>query len=274
MTVLEFYNAYRNLSVPLVGGPTITGIDIHQYRNGKDYCSKIEDADDISPDHDVNVGMAAWNRLYAKIKKSGERAGKDKYLLKLESPTGFGMIRVALEMADAVRLMACFCGKGHPSHIAQALRLAVYFELLQPTHKAIYDYCQANIGMDCSGFVGNYLRHHGLGPNLGPSSKVSAFAQAPYRISELSAIRAGSVIVWASGSHVAIVHCILPQGPNGTTGAVVCESTGSCLEAGDADTDGMNSTNYVFESVGKDKVFKVRRGIGGRGLNSVYVANY
>jgi hypothetical protein len=52
----------------------------------------------------------------------------------------------------------------------------------------------------------------------------------------------------------------------------VCESTGASLVAGDVHTDGMNFTTYTFESVDANKVFKVRRGIGGQGLNDVYVS--
>jgi hypothetical protein len=279
MSVLDFYNCYRNLRVDLINSFSILGLDVHEYRNAKDFFAE-EPSNRVSEDHEVTVGMNVWGKMQGRIKKKGTQIGTHRYQIDFEKEFGDGRIRLHREMVAYSTVGPSFYGKGSPEGISQALRLAVALEMTDATHAALQKFCDENIGLDCSGFVGNYLRHKGLGPDLGPSSKVSAFAPPAYRVKELSDIRAESVIVWESGSHVAIVDRVdRTMGKmDGTVHAWVAESTGSQRIGGraGANTDGMQYTKYIFRSVSK-QVFKVLRGIrddGSTSVNSVYVANF
>jgi len=273
MRVLEFYKLYRNLTVDLVDGVRIHHVNVNEYRNAKDYFSEVP-VDNISVDHDVTEGMSAWGKLQGQIRKNGKSIGTQRYEVSFERAVSSNMIRVQSEAVHLLELGPSYWGKGSPFGIAKTLRFAAAFGLVKPTLSDMNNYCRDYIGLDCNGFVGNYLKHEGLG-NLGPSHKVSAFAPAGSRVSKMTDIRAGSVLVWTSGGHVAIVDEV--DGfcrADGTVHAMVAESTGSRLDSGDEHTDGLNYTEYVFQSV-KDKVFKARRGIGkGKGASSVYVANF
>ncbi len=53
-----------------------------------------------------------------------------------------------------------FYGKGSPEDVQVTLQLAVRFGVIQPTKQAIEAHCDIDhLGLDCNGFVGNYIRH-------------------------------------------------------------------------------------------------------------------
>jgi hypothetical protein len=55
-----------------------------------------------------------------------------------------------------------FYGKGSPEEVQVTLQLAVRYGLIKA--EALQQYCDnGNIGLDCNGFVGNFLRHVKLG---------------------------------------------------------------------------------------------------------------
>lgn len=289
MTVLDFYNQYRRLYVDLVTGFRLYNIDVHEYRNAHDY---FQGGNEISADHDVDAGMdQAWAPLRQKIRREGRSLGTGRYQVTFSytnatevATTTLGAdgrpvitmpaIHFVTETIDTRELAPAFYGKGSPSAIRKALRYAVAFGLVQPTASALNTYCQDYIGLDCSGFVGNYLQQEGNSA-FGPETGATNFAPAASRISSMDQIREKSVIVWKNTNHVAIVHSVEPIcRVDGKVFAMVAESCGSSLTPGDVHTDGLNYTQYEFQSVNAStKVFSVKRGIGGSTPNQVYVAN-
>jgi hypothetical protein len=278
MTPHQYYNSYRHLFVDLIGGRKVYDVDIHEYRNARD---QFQGGNEISTDHDVTIGVAAWTELSRLVRRHGRRVRQGVYWLWLPLATDANPEPNPqyLEEVELPRLYAVYLGKGSPELINQALRLAAAFGLVQPDTASMSAYCTDNIGLDCSGFVGNYLKHEGH-PSIGASTPARAFvapASSPNRFSRLDQLEAKAVLCWKSGGHCAIIHEVLPNSNLYADGrprviCSVCESTGASLTAGDVHTDGMNFTNYTFESVDANRVFKVRRGIGVGGLNEVYVS--
>lgn len=277
MTPLAFYWEYRDLFVTTLDGITHFGIDVHEYRNAKDY---YQGTTDISADHDIEAGMdIAYAALSRKIRKHGTKISRGTYRLRfpIEGLTGAAGTVVHEEIVKTTEIVQVYHGKGSPDQIRQALRLAAAFGLVASTAAAMNAYCTDYVGIDCSGFVGNYLRHEGS-TQFGPSTPAKSFAPANLRLSSLDQIEDRCVLNWKNVGHVAIIDQVVAKRPgNGTVTEVeciVCESTGSSLIPGDVHTDGMNCTTYLVKSVDAHKVFKVKRGIGGSGLNSVYIAKH
>jgi len=132
-TPLEYANQYRSLTVGFDGGPVTISID--QYLSGKwtDEADHLIDAciDDLrkqkkkDPDYQLTVTV------------KGKSVGIDNESL----------LRRVLHYA--------FEGKGSPEDCQVGAQLAV---LRGRTTKAnLQNYCNANMGLDCNGFVGNYL---------------------------------------------------------------------------------------------------------------------
>ena len=257
------------MTVDLEDGRRIFGVDIHEYRNAKDY---YKGTNDISEDHDVTAGMSvAWADLSRKIRKHGTKIRKGTYSIWLPIPKPGADPEIQIEeVAVMAQFVGVFSGKGSPTAIRQTLKLTAAFGLCDATAASMNSYCQAFIGLDCSGFVGNYLKHMGHG-SIGPSTPAKSFAPEVNRLSKLSDIQAGCVICWKNVGHVAVIDRVLSSTGSDVECKVV-ESTGSSLIPGDVHTDGMNHTTYHVKSVDSAKVFKVKRGIGGSGLNSVYIA--
>jgi hypothetical protein len=270
MTPLEYWSWYRHLDVELPGGDRVFGIDVHEYRNAGDY---YKGTSEVSADHEVTAGLdVAWPALKRAIRRNGKSVGAGKYEVRLRLPCDRGATTETVELRS---LLQPYHGKGSPEEIRQALRLATAFELVEPTVGALNTYCSRYIGLDCSGFVGNYLRHEGS-EVFGPNTPAREFAPSRMRLSRLDQVEAKCVLSWKHESHVAIINHVerMTARPGGGAEVVcwVCESCGSELVSGDAHTDGMNVTRYTIKEVDANKVFKVRRGIGGVGLNAVYIA--
>ena len=53
-----------------------------------------------------------------------------------------------------------FYGKGCPEEVQVTLQLAIRLGVIQPKQEAIQTYCNTDhVGLDCNGFIGNYIRH-------------------------------------------------------------------------------------------------------------------
>ncbi len=276
MTVFDYYNLYRKMNVNLVTGMYVFGVDIHEYRNAGAY---FQHKPVTNADHDVALGMdAAWPRLQQKIIKTGRSIGSHRYSVTFSyadaSFTDQSVPRFTTEIINLLELAPAYFGKGSPETIRKVLRYAAAFGLVNNTTAAMNAYCTDYIGMDCSGFVGNYLQSEGVA-GFTPETGATNFAPAAFRISSLDEIRAKSVLCWKNDNHVAIVDHVVGDfcRNDGTVHAMVAESCGSQLVRGDIHTDGMNYTEYVFQSIDRHKTVKVVRGIGGSNANEVHVAN-
>jgi hypothetical protein len=280
----DYFREYRNLDVRLVNGTVLSGIDVHEYRNAKDVFNPLNtdadmsnDVDEMGADFDAGPGWTnGWGPLRSKIAKHGVKLGRDRYQVKFPLPTKenpnpavrFDQIIYIAELARV------YTGKGTPYLIAQALQLAEAFGLVQPTVAAMQTYGDNYVGLDCNGFVGNYLRARGC-TVAGPETPAFPYAFVPpnWRLKKLEDVKAESVLVWKNAGHVAIVDRISGIQYNGVLPAAVCESTGARAVPSDVHTDGLNYTVYEIHPPGKDGVFKVKRGLGGAFLNDVYIGN-
>lgn len=261
MSPSDYLRRYRNLQVPLLDGITIFNVDVHEYRNAKTYYNEGTP----EGDHHVFVGMAAKDQLMAKIRSRGTRVSAGHYQLRF-SQAGqvlpkndtttevFGTV-----IAESVKILQPYQGKGSPEEIQMVLKLAVGCGLLTPNRDALQRYCDENIGLDCNGFVGNYVRAEGHA-SLTPGTHISRFSALGTKRSAISEIQPRDVMVFTSNAHIMALDSISATTPNFE--CIVAESCGSNVIRGDAHTDGLNVTYYNVKSVDSHKVFKVKRGRG------------
>jgi hypothetical protein len=312
MTPLEYYRSYRQLNVTLAEGVCLFGVDVHEYRNAQGFFSGGSTGD---ADYRVDDAMThAWPKLQAMIRKHGLSIGPQRYLVPVGMYTPVPINdslpgappSVVREFVDLRDLAPVFFGKGKPSQIRQALRLAEMFDLVADTVSAMNAYCTKYAGLDCSGFVGNFLQEMGHS-TFGPETPATAFAPVGSRRKSLDDIDALDVICWKTTDHVAIIDRIVTtsttvfdnrilsagrrqfdmeaQGGGYRTGSIatpysrrvtevqcmVAESSAAKLVPGDSHSDGLNYTQYTIKSVAGD-VFKVQRGVGGTTIWDVYIS--
>ena len=173
-----------------------------------------------------------------------------------------------LKKNDSV-FMHVFGGKGSPEQIQAVLKLAARFQgklgkgwqakgSLSDSVKAFY---QAKIGVDCSGFAGNYAA--AIGTKFGPNSSILSFAPPAKRIKKVADIQPGQVLVWKDNSHIATIQ---GKNPDGTW--AIIESAG--------DPNGLGAVNKTFEfkdGPGGPLAQVIRSGAKGGWKSTVYVAS-
>jgi hypothetical protein len=132
-TPLEYANQYRSLTVGLSEGPITISID--QYLSGK-WTNEA--------DHLIDASVADFQKQKKKdpsfqltVTVNGQPAGIDNEKL----------LRRILHYA--------FEGKGSPEDCQVGAQLAVLQG--RTTRADLQSYCNKNMGLDCNGFVGNYL---------------------------------------------------------------------------------------------------------------------
>lgn len=165
--------------------------------------------------------------------------------------------------------MHVFGGKGSPEQIQAVLKLAARFQgklgkawqpkgSLSDSVKAFY---QAKIGVDCSGFAGNYAA--AIGTKFGPNSSILAFAPPGKRVKKVDDIQPGQVLVWKDNSHIATIQ---GKNPDGTW--AIIESAG--------DPNGLGAVNKTFEfkdGPGGPLAQVIKNGKKGGWKTTVYVAS-
>jgi hypothetical protein len=265
----DLYWDYRALAVDLPDGTSVAGIDVHGYRNAADYAWKTPDGKDgigggnkpgpgtISSQFDIDKGLdVAYAALRNKIRQYGTSLGTNMYRIDFPLPG----VAVGARQADIVTLWPDmgrpYFGKGDPDLVAEALRLAAAFGLVEPTRAAMQAYADKYLGVDCSGFAGNYLVRLGLSEKWLDTAAID-FAPPANRLTRLEQIKTGTMVVWQNGNHVAVVDRIImvERKADGTASAVNCwvaESTADRMEA-DGPASGLNYTPYFFISEGTNK---------------------
>ncbi|MEW4488329.1 hypothetical protein AB1L42_09630 [Thalassoglobus sp. JC818] len=148
-------------------------------------------------------------------------------------------------------------GKGSPDDYQLALEWAIRSSKIRnPTQATIQTYCDQRLGIDCSGFVTNYLIANGKKPDS-PTVKRNTGAASYYStakaVNDPNAIRPGHLLVWMSGNsvkrspgHVAVIQSYRNQCVVGGNMSVV-ESTG----AGGANPKLLDSMYTVEEIIEK-----------------------
>lgn len=148
MTPLEYLMRYYNLEVPVENAGGVT-----QWLKVKVACYRIGEDDRKSRE-------TFLDKLRPHINEKGET-------IKVKVMSVYGeeekVFKSKAEIAPFVA--APFYGKGTPEDVQIVLQLAVRYGLIGKTQGEIQAYCDdkdndmGRIGLDCSGFVGNFLRH-------------------------------------------------------------------------------------------------------------------
>lgn len=139
------------------------------------------------------------------------------------------------EHAEGIRTAAM--GKGAPKDYEAALEWAVMSKQIPtPTAAAIQAYCDSHLGIDCSGFVTNYLIANGKKSDSDTTRRntgAESYYQASRAVNDPLHVRQGDLLVWMTGNavkrgpgHIAVVESYSPLSKTGGNMRVV-EATGA-----------------------------------------------
>lgn len=135
------------------------------------------------------------------------------------------------------QIQSAAMGKGSPEGYRLALEWAVMSrKIASPTQSSIQAFCDSRLGIDCSGFVTNYLIAKGKKPDNHTTQRntsAASYYSATKAVNDPTAIRQGDLLVWMSGNnvmqgpgHIAVVESYRPQCVVGGN-MCVCEATGT-----------------------------------------------
>ena len=139
--------------------------------------------------------------------------------------------------ANKDRIRSAAMGKGAPRDYELALEWAVRAQIiLNVNQSTLQTYCDEHLGIDCSGFVTNYLIACGkraYSNNTVRNTSAASYYNVAKAVNDVRAIRQGDLLVWMNGNavmrspgHVAVVESYVPQSRVGGNMRVV-EATGS-----------------------------------------------
>jgi hypothetical protein len=140
--------------------------------------------------------------------------------------------------ANKERIRTAAMGKGAPQDYELALEWAVRSgKIPTPTQATIQAYFDTHLGIDCSGFVTNYLIASGRKPDSNETRRntsAQSYYNAAKAVNDPSAVRQGDLLVWmttgntvlTSPGHVAVVESYVAQSRVGGNMRVV-EATGA-----------------------------------------------
>lgn len=139
--------------------------------------------------------------------------------------------------ANKERIRTAAMGKGAPQDYQLALEWAVRSkQIAAVTQTALQTYCDDHLGIDCSGFVTNYLVACGkksYSSNVLRNTSAASYFSAANAINDPGRIQQGHLLVWMNGNsvktdpgHVAVVDSYVAQSVDGGNMRVV-EATGA-----------------------------------------------
>jgi hypothetical protein len=139
--------------------------------------------------------------------------------------------------ANKERIQTAAMGKGSPHDYELALEWAVRSNKIPTVNQGtIQTYCDEHLGIDCSGFVTNYLVARGsmaYSSNTVRNTSAASYYSAPRAINDAIQVRQGDLLVWMDGNsaktnpgHVAVVESYAAQSMVGGNMRVV-EATGA-----------------------------------------------
>lgn len=139
---------------------------------------------------------------------------------------------------NSERILTAAMGKGAPRDYELALEWAVRSGRIaaNPTAAVIQKFCDERLGIDCSGFVTNYLCAAGrraYSAKLVRGTNAQSYYNVGQAVNDSTQIRQGDLLVWMTGArpksgpgHIAVVQSYLPVCmPAGNM--EVCEATGA-----------------------------------------------
>jgi hypothetical protein len=148
-----------------------------------------------------------------------------------------GSSKVAWFRQHQERIRTAAMGKGSPEDYALALQWAVYSNHIQgPSQATTQAFFDREMGIDCSGFVTNYLIANGKKSNsssIQRNTSAASYFSAAQAVNNPGQVRQGDLLVFMLGNsvltspgHVAVVESYIPQSmPSGNMRVV--EATGA-----------------------------------------------
>jgi hypothetical protein len=135
------------------------------------------------------------------------------------------------------RIRTAAMGKGAPHDYELAMEWAVRSRKVRtPTQAALQTYFDDHLGIDCSGFVTNYLVACGkrtYTSNTVRNTGAAAYYDPAHAVNDASQVRQGDLLVWMDGNsvkrspgHIAVVDSYVAQSRSGGNMRVV-EATGA-----------------------------------------------
>ncbi|TBW33718.1 CHAP domain-containing protein [Siculibacillus lacustris] len=120
------------------------------------------------------------------------------------------------------RIRTAAMGKGSPEDYGLALQWALYENHIQnPSQTTVQSYFDQNMGIDCSGFVTNYLIARGKKPDsqsVQRDTSAASYFSAAKAVNDPLHVRQGDLLVFMKGNsvltgpgHVAVVESYVPQ---------------------------------------------------------------
>lgn len=162
MTAHSYKELYRNLSVPIVNeNDERTGwrkVDVHKY------LLSLQDNKAGETEHyNIQKTTGGLDELSGKIRDHFAKPNATLKVFVGAAEVEERVFRTANEAAYYAK--KAFWGKGSPEEVQITLQLAMRFNLTTP--ERLQEYCdaptdglaQGRIGLDCNGFVGNYIEH-------------------------------------------------------------------------------------------------------------------
>lgn len=148
-----------------------------------------------------------------------------------------GSSRDAWFQANKERIKTAAMGKGAPEDYALALEWAVRSgKIPNVTQATIQTYFDDHLGIDCSGFVTNYLVACGkkaYSSNTVRNTGAASYFRAANAVNDCTQVRQGDLLVWMTGNavksnpgHIAVVDSYVAQSRVGGNMRVV-EATGA-----------------------------------------------
>jgi hypothetical protein len=139
--------------------------------------------------------------------------------------------------ANKERIRTAAMGKGAPHDYELALDWAVRSKKIPGvTPATLQAYCDDHLGIDCSGFVTNYLCASGkktYSSNTVRNTSAASYFNAAHAVNDPGQVRMGDLLVWMTGNavktnpgHVAVVESYVAQSAPGGNMRVV-EATGA-----------------------------------------------
>ena len=128
-------------------------------------------------------------------------------------------------------------GKGSPTDYERALEWAIVSgKIASPTQANIQTFCDNRLGIDCSGFVTNYLIACGKKantPTTARNTNAASYFSAANAVNDPGTVRQSDLLVWMTGNsvkrspgHIAVVQSYVAQSrPGGNMR--ICEATGA-----------------------------------------------
>jgi len=161
--------------------------------------------------------------------------------------------------ANRQRILNAAMGKGAPQDYELALEWAVRSgKVRNPNLASIQTFSDQRLGIDCSGFVTNYLIACGkkiYSPQTVRNTGAASYYKAAKAVNDPQAIRRGDLLVWMDGNrvktrpgHVVVVESYVPHSKAGGNMRVV-EATGNS-RANPRLLDSMYSVEQIIDKGG------------------------